>query len=199
MSGMYNILFGDGHEADRGSVFVTIFDIEGEAIPRFRDCWIELRDDGSLVFHVYTRVGGNNREEYADEIQALQNHPQYLHDEDSHIETNSGVDTTYASFYFLIPVGLPSHMADAGYSPEQYREVTAKMRETASEPIDMNQMWEEKLTAWENKQFTERDKSVIDQLGGRMQEVVEAGGGVITVGTDEDNFVKITTLGDEDA
>ena len=59
--------------------------------PRFRDCFV---DDNEI--HVYTRVGGGNRDcGYGEE--ELQTHPNYLRDED---DEN---DCTYATYVFSVP------------------------------------------------------------------------------------------------
>lgn len=59
--------------------------------PRFRDCFIQ--ED---LICVYTRVGGNNRDNgYGEE--ELYEHPNYLKTEDDEF------DNTYASYYFSVP------------------------------------------------------------------------------------------------
>ena len=59
--------------------------------PRFRDCFIV---DGEI--HIFTRVGGHNRNCGFGEKE-LQNHPNFLRDEDS------PHDNTYATYMFSIP------------------------------------------------------------------------------------------------
>lgn len=59
--------------------------------PRFRDCFI----DGEEI-HVYTRVGGGNRNCGFGE-EELQAHPNYLRDEDDDF------DSTYATYIFSVP------------------------------------------------------------------------------------------------
>ncbi len=59
--------------------------------PRFRDCFV----DGEEI-HVYTRVGGGNRDcGYGEEV--LQAHPNYLRDKDDEF------DSTYATYCFSVP------------------------------------------------------------------------------------------------
>lgn len=59
--------------------------------PRFRDCFVENDE-----IHVYTRVGGGNRNcEFGEE--ELQNHPNYLRDFDD------DYDSTYATYVFSVP------------------------------------------------------------------------------------------------
>jgi len=62
--------------------------------PRFRDCY--LSGDREHI-EIYTRVGGGNREEYADEIEDLRSMPTYVSDEDDDF------DCTYATFTFEVP------------------------------------------------------------------------------------------------
>ena len=59
--------------------------------PRFRDCFIQ--DD---EIHVYTRVGGGNRNCGFGE-EELQSHPNYLRDFDD------DYDSTYATYVFSVP------------------------------------------------------------------------------------------------
>ena len=59
--------------------------------PRFRDCFINNNE-----IHIYTRVGGNNRNNgYGEE--KLQQHPNFLRDFDD------DYDNTYATYVFSIP------------------------------------------------------------------------------------------------
>lgn len=59
--------------------------------PRFRDCFVDNNE-----IHVYTRVGGGNRNcEFGEE--KLQQHPNYLRDFDDEY------DSTYATYVFSIP------------------------------------------------------------------------------------------------
>lgn len=59
--------------------------------PRFRDCFIEGNE-----IHVYTRVGGGNRDAGFGE-EELQSHPNFLRDFDD------DYDSTYATYCFSIP------------------------------------------------------------------------------------------------
>lgn len=60
--------------------------------PRFRDCFVSEENE----IHVYTRVGGGNRNcGYGEE--ELQSHPNFLRDEDDEF------DTTYATYVFCVP------------------------------------------------------------------------------------------------
>lgn len=70
-----------------------------EEYPRFRDCFIgdEERPQWSDHIHVYTRVGGGNRESYEGEIAALRAMPEYVTDHDDLF------DSTFATFVFAVP------------------------------------------------------------------------------------------------
>lgn len=59
--------------------------------PRFRDCFVDNNE-----IHVYTRVGGGNRNCGFGE-EELQQHPNYLRDFDDEY------DSTYATYVFSIP------------------------------------------------------------------------------------------------
>jgi hypothetical protein len=67
--------------------------------PRFRDCFTADQEHPEYQDHimVYTRVGGGNREDYIDEIEALQNLPGYIADFDD------SFDCTFATFVFQVP------------------------------------------------------------------------------------------------
>lgn len=67
--------------------------------PRFRDCFIadDEYPQWDNYIHVYTRVGGGNREDYVVEISELQEMDGYVTDYDD------SFDNTYASFVFAVP------------------------------------------------------------------------------------------------
>ena len=69
------------------------------AYPRFRDCFISDEEHPQYDdhIHVYTRVGGGNRESYQDAIDELRAHPLYVTDFDD------SFDSTFASFVFVVP------------------------------------------------------------------------------------------------
>ncbi len=92
---LYNMLFGVNKYA---LPLLTALDLDPANIPRFRDCFLEK---DSIV--VLTRTGGGNREHYLEENKVMQDHPNYLYDEDEDF------DCTYASFHFSFP---DKHKAD---------------------------------------------------------------------------------------
>lgn len=80
--------------------------------PRFRDCFLSSRQRGTMggiipeaehrpeydnKIHIYTRVGGGNRDDYQTEIEGLRAMPGYITDFDDDF------DSTFATFIFEIP------------------------------------------------------------------------------------------------
>ena len=82
--------------------------------PRFRDCWIgKVKDSATEVdsygipkkesdndynfVTIYTRIGGNNREVYQEQIDEMRANPLYIKDYDD------SFDNTYASFIYRLP------------------------------------------------------------------------------------------------
>lgn len=94
--GLYNMLWDGGF--DRGATLLPLLGfVHYTDVGRFRDIWIERDADGVLWFHLYTRNGGDNREDHADEIARIRAHELYARDaDDSH-------DNTYASFWLRVP------------------------------------------------------------------------------------------------
>lgn len=93
MSGLYNMLFGWNHACVLLAPMLTDENPQ-QFFPRFRDCY--LSEDGEHI-EIFTRVGGGNREGYADEIEKLRSMPTYVSDEDDDF------DCTYATFTFGVP------------------------------------------------------------------------------------------------
>jgi len=93
MSGLYNALFGWNPACVLLAPMLTDENPQ-QFFPRFRDCY--LSDDKDHI-EIFTRVGGGNREYYADEIEDLRSMPTYVSDEDDDF------DCTYATFTFGVP------------------------------------------------------------------------------------------------
>lgn len=93
MSGLYNALFGWNPACVMLAPMLTDENPQ-QFFPRFRDCY--LSDDKNHI-EIYTRVGGDNRDDYADEIEKLCSMPTYVSDEDDDF------DCTYATFTFGVP------------------------------------------------------------------------------------------------
>jgi hypothetical protein len=87
-----------------------MLDIDSRAVPRFRDCYLARSSTGELEIHLYTRSGGDNREDLGDQNRNLTQHPSYISDEDAKH------DPTYAIFRFRIPSefieGITSFVAE---------------------------------------------------------------------------------------
>jgi hypothetical protein len=95
----YDMALGDGHQYDRVESTAGILCIAPERFPRARDSWIE-KDPGGAVIALYTRAGGGNRDDYAEQIALLQHHALYLEDADDTF------DKTYATFRFRVPESI---------------------------------------------------------------------------------------------
>ena len=93
---LYNALFGV-----RPATFfiLPMLGKHPDEYPRFRDCFTSdeehPRYDGHI--HVYTRVGGGNRDDYEAEIDRMRESPHYVTDFDD------SFDSTFATFVFRIP------------------------------------------------------------------------------------------------
>lgn len=100
---LYNMMFGYSPLA---GVTLSALDLTPNDIPRFRDAYFDAEENRLVV---YTRTGGGNREYYGqpdgydnEDYEGpfnsdLENHPNYIFDEDDDF------DCTYAYFYFSIP------------------------------------------------------------------------------------------------
>jgi hypothetical protein len=65
---------------------------------------IENPQSARFMMCVLTRIGGNNRDDYASSITELQSHPAYLGDHD---------DQDYARFYFTVPEAAVEALQEA--------------------------------------------------------------------------------------
>lgn len=86
---MYDVLGLRNDET--ATIMLRMAGLEVGEIPRFRDCYPAKSGQAIIV---YTRTGGNNREEYADEIEHLCNKDNFIDDYDDTF------DNTYMSFEF---------------------------------------------------------------------------------------------------
>lgn len=103
---LYNMIFGMNPDTDN---LLRLLDATREDFNRFRTVYME---DGYIV--VYTRCGGNNREDYFPDW--VEDHPWYSHDEDGDF------DNTYANIYFKIPDDMNKTYAfllDKGSNPTE--------------------------------------------------------------------------------
>lgn len=129
--GFYNMIFPGGFE--RGAILLgpLMGARSFQQFGRYRDCWIEHDGDGGVVLHVYTRVGGGNRKDYAAEIEWMRSRPNFITDADDTF------DSTYASFWFRIDV------SDQDFGPQ----LMDKLREIAVEPVDTAIKWQKAIEA----------------------------------------------------
>lgn len=92
---LYNIMNG----VNPFTWFVLpMLDMHPDAIPRFRDCFIkdENRPEYDNHIHVYTRVGGGNRNAgFGEDV--LSDHPDFV------ATFDDDFDSTYATYVFKIP------------------------------------------------------------------------------------------------
>jgi len=121
--------------------------------PRFRDCFLgelsnskdgtdqfgiplKVYDITKKVISVYTRVGGNNREDYKAEIAELRATPTYIKDYDDDF------DNTFATFQFGFPKEFEgiydSIIAEAplNESPDNYKEILYKVFSKLTKTFD---------------------------------------------------------------
>lgn len=88
-------------------------------VPRFRDCFLGDEDhpehDGKI--QIYTRIGGNNRQDYQEEIKKMRELGGYITDYDDDF------DSTYATFVYEIP---KEYQSDVEYYLEGKFEETSK-------------------------------------------------------------------------
>lgn len=126
---MYAMVFGNGAE---GQYLLAALGFTSlRQIGRYRDAWIERSPDGLPWIAVYTRLGGANREDYAEVIEGLQDNEFYLVDRDD------GFDNTYATFYFRMPDDLMT----------LFDETYPTWRDEVQDPVDMDEMWKRAIEA----------------------------------------------------
>jgi hypothetical protein len=125
MSGLYNIVLGDGLEHTRGAILRKI--LGDPEIGRFRDAWVERSPEtGDPIIAIYTRNGGGNREHYdCDEgsctgcvMEKITGCEFYIRDVDD------SFDSTYATIYFR--------------APEPFEMM---LREAAGDPVNTDERW----------------------------------------------------------
>lgn len=143
MSGMYNVVFGSPDPSVSAFLLMAAgFDPAGEPPARFRDVWVEGEGD-ELVIRVHTRIGGGNRDEYADQWDEYRAMPTFLRDADD------DYDSTYADLYFrpdveplitrIIEVTGPSDRE------ELRRQFEAVLVQLAKPHVDMGARWQEAI------------------------------------------------------
>ena len=120
---MYNMIFGRN---PNGPAILRTLDLTPEDCGRFRDCFVA---NGEIA--VYTRNGGGNREYQEEAIELLQEHPNYLRDEDDDF------DYTYATFYFSLPNEWREELGDLDsgvFDPSRrWLDMLAKLKEATDD------------------------------------------------------------------
>ncbi len=113
--GLYNMLEPKAFE--RLGALMPLLGLNPDAAGhiRARDCWIERDTDGALRLRLYTRMGGGNRDDYAEMIEVLRRLPEYDADADEDF------DSTYASFYFRVPEHMCSVLEPFAVAPRDMR------------------------------------------------------------------------------
>ena len=185
MSGLYNVIFGDGQEAQRASILVkTILNLDQQDVGRFRDCWLE-QVDGDLRIAIYTRNGGGNRPDYQQQIDTMRAHPEFLSDRDDEF------DSTYATFYFHVPDQCPPHLVDIDGWAEAWevtRSTFLPMR--AEPPRDMDARWQSEIMRMNESGPTEREMKAFEPVAQKLKEALNNPGDgptIITIGTPEED------------
>lgn len=143
--GLYNMLWDGGF--DRGAALLPLLGfVHYSDVGRFRDIWIERDADGQLWFQLYTRNGGDNSEEYADEIARVRAHEMYERDADD------WHDNTYASFWFRVP-------------PDWAEVIEDQVPEMVVDAIDTGQRWKDWADGMESGDRSCQSVRSIDSSG----------------------------------
>lgn len=88
-------------------LFLNLAGLDARMVPRLRDAHLEV-DDGVPYVRVLCRAGGANREDYAPQLGALLQHPNYVRDEDCE------VDSTYCELWFSFREDFHEPLARVG-------------------------------------------------------------------------------------
>jgi hypothetical protein len=93
---LYNMIMGFNPAC---LLFLPMLGKHPDEYPQFRDCFIGSEEHPEYDKHilVYTRIGGNNRSDYFDEINELRGMDNYVADYDD------SFDSTFATFVFKVP------------------------------------------------------------------------------------------------
>lgn len=131
--------------------------LEPDMIARYRDHWCEhghtgaFGNDGDLVLALYLRIGGDNRQDYAESIAALRAVPRYVDDRDDTF------DSTYCTFRFVITksdffewMQEAEDRSDPDRERPSHDEVWEELWDAAEPwPRDMAKVWQAMLQQWE--------------------------------------------------
>lgn len=135
---LYTQLFGENEDA---MAILGFAGLTREMFPRYRDVF--LADEGRSII-VYTRIGGDNRIEYQEEIKEIINHPQYKD------TCDDDLDSTYAYFKFRVL--------------EKYSHTAKLMFE--KEPLPVGKMFERHMERAKDPTSKEyqKDREIAEQM-----------------------------------
>ena len=111
-----------------------------QIVARYRDHWLEREGEDTLIVAVYVRLGGGNRAEYAEQLDAMHALPTFVSDADD------GFDNTYCTLRFRVPKPMAYEWLMENHRDQHDRvtidEVWQEMWD-AAEPIprDMDVIW----------------------------------------------------------
>lgn len=150
---MYNMF---KEESEVEDILLGMLKLKRDDFGRYRDCYLSPEGDKIIV---YTRTGGNNREDYFNED--LTDHPMYLCDYDDDF------DNTYMSIEFSVPASFQVicknlvNETDTRTGSEKFQDF---LKELESDPDKVIK---------ENKNvsnFVENFKSIFETNGGDKNE-----------------------------
>lgn len=151
---LYNLVHGFNPSAP---LVLTMLKLTPEAVPRFRDAWIEVHE-GAPRLVVYTRTGGGNRDEYAGSNAAMALVPGYQGDADDDF------DSTYANFYYAVPEG--------------FREVVDKLVEIGGNRTEKPaEAWQRVIEEMRSGNVSHQTKQAVEALRPLFDEIVKRVGG----------------------
>jgi hypothetical protein len=121
-------------------MLMGISGLEPEMVARYRDHWIEREDEDTLILAVYVRLGGGNRPDYTEQLDAMHALPSFVSDEDDRF------DSTYCTLRFRLPKAVVTEWFEENRrddAPNTTEELWEELWR-ASEPIprDMSIIWE---------------------------------------------------------
>lgn len=147
---MYNLLNG----VQLSTFFILpMLGKHPDEYPRFRDCFVgkmihdfndvdylkipKLKHGDENLISIYTRVGGNNRAHYQDEITKLKEMEGYVEDFDDKF------DETYATFVFKVPDKFLKDFnlvkeGDLLNTSKEYKEIVEKVYPLLVEKLPWN-------------------------------------------------------------
>lgn len=144
---MYEMMFPDEDRIARAETMLRAVGLVADeepniTCPRFRDAWLE-KIDGRYYVHIYARIGGQNRQDYADFWHMVtKHHGFYARDEDD------AYDETYASIYF----DLSKHFENNNVT---WTEEMIKMTDSIceDEPVDTAARWRAAQEMLQNTEY----------------------------------------------